>query len=79
MLQLNPPLPFLYQGRNVTAYIVLDYSQEHDTLMFCGFDDSRELWWLRTKELRLRDNISMGRQPPTRIPEKYLREFAQTE
>jgi hypothetical protein len=62
MLQLNPPLPLLHaSGRKVTAYLVLDYGQEHDTLFLCGYDDTRELWWIANNSLRLRNNESMGR------------------
>lgn len=64
MLQLNPPLPLVDdKGRKCTAYLVLDYSQEHDTLFFVGYDDDRTLWWLPNSRLRLSDNISMGRIP----------------
>ena len=64
MLQLNPPIPFVDdKGRKCTAYLVLDYSQEHDTLFFVGYDDDRTLWWLPNSRLRLPDNISLGRRP----------------
>lgn len=62
MLQLNPPIPLRHKdGRRCTALLVLDYSPEHDTLFLVGYDDSRELWWLPHRDLRLDDNLSLGR------------------
>ena len=61
MIQLNPAIPFLHEGRHCTAVMALDYSQEHETLFLCGFDDTRELWWIPHSKLRLTDNISLGR------------------
>jgi hypothetical protein len=61
MLQLNPPLLFLHEGRKCTAFMAIDYSQEHELLLLCGFDDTRELWILPHTRLRMQDNISLGR------------------
>ena len=64
MIQLNPPLLFRDSNfRSVTAYMALDYSQEHNTLFLCGYHDTRELWWVPHTELRLENNISLGRVP----------------
>jgi hypothetical protein len=63
ILQLDPPLLFVYDGRRCSAIMAIDYGPEWETLFLCAFDDSRELWWLSQKVLRIRDNISMGRCP----------------
>ncbi len=62
IVQLNPPLLFNdAQGRHVTAYMAMDYSQEHDTLFLCGYHDSKELWWVPQSGLRMQHNISLRR------------------
>lgn len=64
LLQLNPPLSFVTaSGRACLACLALDYGPEWDTLFLCGFADNRQLWWLPNSELRLPDNISLGRPP----------------
>ncbi len=69
LVQLNPPLPFqTKEGHKCLAYLVLDYGPEWDTLFLCGMTDTRELWWFPQKELRLQDNISLGRPPQCVMP-----------
>ncbi len=64
MLQLDPPLLWRTDdGRKCAALLALDYGPEYETLFLCGFDDSRELWWLPHSRLRLDDNVSLGRMP----------------
>lgn len=64
MLQLDPPLPLRTKnGRRCTAYLVLDYGPEFNTLFLVGIHENRQLWWLPQSSLRLDDNISMGRMP----------------
>ena len=64
MLQLNPPIPFVTaDGKKCIAFMVLDYGVEFNTLFLCGFEESREVWWLPNSQLRLADNISLGRGP----------------
>lgn len=62
MLQLDPMIP-LYSLRHQMkgyAFLVLDYSQEHD-LLFAVALDNGEIWTLSNKELRFCENVSMGR------------------
>jgi len=60
--QLQPPLVFVtVDGRKCLALMALDYGCEYDTLFLCGMVESRELWWLPHSQLRLGDNISLGR------------------
>ena len=64
MLQLNPPI--LFRDTNfmlVTAIMAIDYGPDYETLFLCGYQDSRELWWLPHSRLRMDNNISLGRQP----------------
>jgi hypothetical protein len=64
MLQLKPPLPIVtVDGKKGQALVILDYGPEMDTLFLIAFDVSRELWWLPNSQLRMQDNISLGRMP----------------
>ena len=63
MLQLNPMIPIVRISDKLEGYafLVLDYSQEHDLLFVCGMDDG-EIWTLNNKEIRFCKNISMERR-----------------
>lgn len=62
MLQLNPMLPIIrvLDGMKGYAFIVIDYSQEHDILYSCIMDNG-EIWTLSNREIRAQENISLGR------------------
>lgn len=62
MLQLNPTIPVYSLDHNMEGYafLVQDYSQEHDTLFLVGLDNG-EFWWIKQSRLRLCKNISMDR------------------
>ena len=62
MLQLNPTLPIIRvsDGMKGYAFIVIDYSQEHDLLYVCGMDNG-EVWTLSNKAIRIQNNITLGR------------------
>jgi hypothetical protein len=62
MLQLNPPLPVLTAKGRGYAYVVQDYSQDHDTVFLVGDNATGELWWVPQYELRLQENVSFGRE-----------------
>lgn len=85
MLQLNPPLPFVTEdGRTCTAYFALDYSPDHATLFLCGFDDTRELWWLSQSKLHIVDNVTLDRPPLESVSrplpiKDYERQFIERE
>jgi hypothetical protein len=62
MLQLNPTIP-VYAIDHETegyAFVIQDYSQEHDSLFLVGLDNG-EMWWIKQSRLRLCKNISMDR------------------
>jgi len=62
MLQLNPMLPIIRNsdGMKGFAFLVIDYSQEHDLLFTCAMDDG-EIWTLSNKEISFANNISLNR------------------
>ena len=43
------------------AFLVIDYSQEHDLLFTVALDNG-EIWTINNKELRFCKNISMDRK-----------------
>lgn len=62
-IQLNPTIPIYRISDNLEGYafILIDYSQEHDLLFVCGMDNG-EIWTLNNKEIRLCKNISLDRK-----------------
>ena len=42
------------------AFLVIDYSQEHDLIFTCAMNDG-EIWSIKNSELRFDTNISLGR------------------
>ena len=62
ILQLNPTIPIwrVKDGMNGYAFMVIDYSQEHNLLFVCAMDDG-EIWTLCNQEIRIQKNISLGR------------------
>jgi hypothetical protein len=64
ILQLDPPIPLRHvDGRKFLALLVIDYGPDYDLLWTGGFEDSREIWTLPNKVLRVDENISLGRPP----------------
>jgi hypothetical protein len=63
MLQLNPMLPIIRVSDNMKGYafLVIDYSQEHDLMFTCTMDNG-EIWTLKNNELRMEKNITLGRK-----------------
>ena len=62
MLQLNPMIPILRvsDGMGGYAFLVIDYSQEHNLLFTCAMDDG-EIWTLSNQEIKFCKNISLDR------------------
>lgn len=62
ILQLDPMIPIyrLSDGLKGYAFLVIDYSQEHNLLFTCAMDDG-EVWTLSNKEIRFQNNISLDR------------------
>lgn len=63
ILQLNPTLPIrrVLDGMSGYAFLIIDYSQEHDLLFTCAMQNG-EIWTLSNKEIRMQDNISLDRK-----------------
>jgi len=63
ILQLNPMLPIKRISDNMEGYafLVIDYSQEHNLLFTCAMDDG-EIWTLLNSEIRFQKNISLNRK-----------------
>lgn len=62
MLQLCPTIPIVRDsdGMNGYAFLVIDYSQEHDLLFTCAMDDG-EIWTLGNREIRIVNNVTLNR------------------
>lgn len=62
MLQLSPMLPIIRNSDKMKgfAFLVIDYSQEHDLLFTCAMHNG-EIWTLNNKEISVGDNISLAR------------------
>jgi hypothetical protein len=62
MLQLTPMLPIVRNsdGMKGFAFLVIDYSQEHDLVFTCAMDDG-QIWTLSNKVITFDNNISLNR------------------
>lgn len=62
ILQLNPMIPIIRKSDDMKgfAFLVIDYSQEHDLIFTCAMNDG-EIWSIKNDELRFDKNISLGR------------------
>lgn len=61
MIQLNPPLELDTPKGKGLAWIVTDYSFEHDLQWTVAINDTGEIWSFRNQEVRATKNITMGR------------------
>jgi hypothetical protein len=63
MLQLNPNIPIIRtsDGMKGYAFVLIDYSQEHDLLFVCAMHNG-EIWTLSNRDIRMQENISLGRE-----------------
>jgi len=64
ILQLNPQIPVTRKSdsRQGFAFLVIDYSQDHYILFAVAFNDTGEIWLIPNNELRMQENISLGRK-----------------
>lgn len=60
--QLNPMIPIYRVSDNMEGYafLVIDYSQEHNLLFTCAMDNG-EIWTLNNLDIRMQNNISLNR------------------
>jgi hypothetical protein len=61
MIQLNPHIPMLTPNGPATAFMVIDYSQEHHLLWVTAINETGEIWAFPNPEVRFQSNPSMGR------------------
>ena len=63
IIQLNPMLPIFRVSDQMEGYafLVIDYSQEHNLLFTCAMDNG-EIWTLSNQEIRFCKNISLDRK-----------------
>lgn len=61
MLQLNPTIPIIRisDGMKGYAFLVIDYSQEHNLLFACAMDNG-EIWTLVNKDLIMQKKYIIG-------------------
>jgi hypothetical protein len=62
ILQLDPMIPIFSIEHNMEGYafLVIDYSQEHDILFTCALDNG-EIWTINNKGLKFCYNRSLDR------------------
>jgi hypothetical protein len=62
IVQLNPTIPIIRKSDSLKgwAFLVIDYSQEHDLLFTCAMDNG-EIWTLRNQDILIDKNISLNR------------------
>jgi hypothetical protein len=61
LTQLNPPIPLITPKGKAWAHLVIDYGQEHDLLWVCFQDETGECWTWGNREVRIQENVTMGR------------------
>jgi len=62
LTQLNPPIPLITPKGKAWAHIVIDYGQDHDLLWVCFQDETGECWTWGNRDVRIQENITMGRK-----------------
>jgi len=62
LLQLNPMLPMVRVSDSMKGYafLIIDYSQEHDLMFTCAMDNG-EIWTLKNSDIRMDVNMTLGR------------------
>jgi hypothetical protein len=73
IIQLNPPLFFDSQSKGkVLAHFLIDYGIEANLMFVCFTQETGECWTLDTRDIRIENNITIGRD--LRIPWVIKRE-----
>lgn len=58
--RINPSIPVRTPKGNGYAHFLQDLGEEHDYL-WTVFQDTGEIWTWRNKEIRARENVTLGR------------------
>ena len=61
ILQLSPPIPLTTPKGPGQAWILIDYSQEHNLLWVVADDATGEIWAWPNKDVRAQQNLSIER------------------
>lgn len=61
IVQLNPTIPLITPKGKGFAHLLIDYSQEHDLMWVVFINESGECWTFKNSEVRIVDNLSLGR------------------
>jgi hypothetical protein len=63
IIQLNPMIPIFRVSDEMEGYafLVIDYSQEHNLLFTCAMANG-EIWTLSNKDIKFCKNISLDRK-----------------
>ena len=73
MLQLNPQLVVVVKKKDSNkwikgyAFLVIDYSQDHDLLFAVSLNSTGEIWIVPNDEVRFENNWSMKRRVGKKI------------
>lgn len=67
--RINPPLPLDTPKGKGHAHFIIDYSTEHDLIWVVFIDETGECWCYRNPHIRLRPNMTFGRNATTEIKE----------
>lgn len=73
MLQLSPPIPLLTPMGKGNAHIVIDIGAEHDLQWVCFIDATGECWTYRNQDVRIQENITLGRREYTVVGKSDVR------
>jgi hypothetical protein len=59
--QLNPAIPMDTPKGSGQANFLIDYGMEHDLYWVVFIDESRECWTFSNRDVRVQQNLSIGR------------------
>lgn len=71
--QLNPPIPLITPKGKGFAHLIIDYSQEHDLMWVVFLDESGECWTYGNKDVKMVENVTLGRvkvEKPVETPSR---------
>lgn len=62
IIQLNPTIPLLTPKGPGFAHFLIDPGQEHHLIWVVFIDKTNECWSFQNPEIRIQNNITMGRK-----------------
>lgn len=64
IIQLDPPIPLRTPIGNGSAFLLIDYSEEHNLFFVVADDATGQIWTWPNHRVRFGRNITMGRLDP---------------